>query len=71
MKVQQRMYLLHQPRNYSRAQELLVQFCTAIVEAVIIPSITVHSCFATRHDSASSDNAIIRKLLLTHHTLIC
>ncbi|XP_037394180.1 uncharacterized protein LOC119263444 [Pygocentrus nattereri] len=46
----QRMCFLRQLRKFNLPQELMVWFCTAIIESIITTSITVWGSSATKHD---------------------
>ncbi len=49
-KAQQRLYFLHQLRKFNMPQELLKQFCSAIIESVLCTSIPVWFSSATKSD---------------------
>ncbi len=49
-KAQKRLYFLHQLRKFNLPQELLKQFCSAIIESILCISITVWFSSATKSD---------------------
>ncbi len=49
-KAQQRLYFLCQLRKFNMLQELLIQFCSAIIESILCTSITVWFSSATKSD---------------------
>ncbi len=49
-KAQQRLYFFHQLRKFNLPQELLIQFFSAIIEAVLCTSITIWFSSATKSD---------------------